>query len=110
MTKHIRRIATPLALTCALFAGACKNDRAANDTTLAADTSLNRALSMAGRDSAAQPQLTDTAAAAPAPAATPAPAKARPTTSGSTTRPRTSTSTPTPTKTTTASGNTVEKS
>jgi hypothetical protein len=109
MTKHIRRIATPLALTCALFAGACKNDRGSQDTTLAADSSLNRDLSMAGRDSAAQPQLTDTAAATPAPANTtttaPAPAKARPTTS----HPRTSTSSSTPTKTTTASGNTVEK-
>src|SRR5919107_4858730 len=109
MTNHFRRIAAPLALTCALFAGACKNDRAADDTTLAADSSLNRDLSLAGGDSAAQPQLTDTATPAPAPVATPAPAKARPTTSSN--RPRTSTRTPTPepTKRTTPTGNTEEK-
>jgi len=109
MSNYIRRIGTPLALSVALIAGACKNDRAADDTTLAADTTLNRDLAMAGRDTAAQPQLTDVPAAnTPTPAAS-TPAATRPRSSGSagTTTRRPATTPSTPTKT--ASGNTVAR-
>jgi hypothetical protein len=109
MTNYIRRIGTPLALSFALIAGACQNDRKDADTTLAADTTLNRDLALAGQDTAAQPQLTDVPAAnttTPAPAAT-RPATTRPRTSGTTTRRPAATTEPTKSKT--ASGNTVER-
>jgi hypothetical protein len=113
MSTYVRTFGAPLALTCALLAGACKPDNKNNDT-LAGDTSaLNRDLQMAGRDTTAQPTLNDV----PAPAATtPAPAPSRPTTSAprpttsrpSTSRPSTSGSSSRPSNTT-ASGNTVTR-
>jgi hypothetical protein len=112
MTNYIRRIGAPLALSFALIAGACQNDRKDADTTLAADTTLNRDLALAGQDTAAQPQLTDVPAATntPAPAAT-RPATTRPRSTGSSgTTARRPAATTEPTKSTTASGNTVERS
>jgi hypothetical protein len=101
MTQYIRRFAAPLALAAALVAGACQGDK---QDTLAEDTSaLGRDLALAGADSAAQPQLTDTLAAPPPEPAPTTPAATRPTTSrpsGTTSRPRT------PTTRTTPSGNT----
>jgi len=110
MTKYIRRFGTPLALSMALIAGACANDKkAGTDTALAQDTALNRDLQLAGADSSAQPQLTDVPATpAPAPKAEPttsAPATSRPATPKP--RPRPTTPTPKAEPTTTASGNTV---
>ncbi|MFL5577971.1 MAG: hypothetical protein ACJ79S_18610 [Gemmatimonadaceae bacterium] len=108
MSTYVRNLGAPLALTCALLAGACKSDNKNNDS-LAQDTSaLNRDLQMAGRDTTAQPTLNDVPApAAPAPAATrPATSAPRPTASRPTTsRPSTSTRP----SNTTASGNTVTK-
>lgn len=90
MTKFTRLIAPILA---ASFVAACGGDKTNADSALAADTTLNRDLALAGGDSAAQPSLTDTAA-------TPASK-----TASSTSRPATrSTATKAPTKT--ASGNT----
>jgi hypothetical protein len=115
MTKYIRRMGTPLALSVALLAGACQDNDTAEDTnaSLAQDTALNRDLELASRDTAAQPQLTDVPAATeevtPAPV-TPAPAAARP--APVRTRPRPAPARPAPeakTPTTTASGNTVER-
>lgn len=55
-TKYIRSFIPMLAL--AITAGACATKDKANDS-LALDTSLNRDLALANRDSAAQPQLKD---------------------------------------------------
>lgn len=107
MSKYILRarvlIAAPAAI--AIFAiGACSGTTKSDATSQ--DTTLNRDLQLANRDSAAQPQLTDVPAkATPAPAAAttnPRPSAATPTR----TAPRT-TQRPAPTRTTTASGNTV---
>jgi hypothetical protein len=102
MTKYIRRLASPLALTAALALGACTVKDNKSDSTLARDTALTRDLQLAGSDTAAQPQLTDV----PATPAAPAPATPRPSTPPRTTpRP-----TPAPPKSTpTKSGNTSTK-
>ena len=109
MSKYIRLVGAPLALSFALFAGACTTEK--KDDTLAQDTALNRDLNLANRDTAAQPALTDVPAPAPA---TPASAATTPRTttprtttpSRTTTTPRTTTPAPRPSNTT-ASGNTV---
>jgi hypothetical protein len=111
MTKYIHRLAAPLALTAALALGACTVKDNKSDSTLARDTALTRDLQLAGRDTAAQPQLSDVPAApaAPVPAA-PAPAAPRPSTTPRTTpRPTPAPAKSTPTTTTTKSGNTVTK-
>jgi hypothetical protein len=107
MAKYIGRLAAPLALGTALLLGACKTDSSKQDTSaLGHDSALNRDLALAGRDSAAQPQLKDVpnspATSAPAatktvPRTTTRPAASRPSTPAATT----------PTKT--ASGNTVTR-
>jgi len=109
MSKYIRRLGTPMALTVALAVGACsKGGDNADTSALAQDSTLNRDLQLATGDSSAQPQLKDVP-----PAAAPVPTPSTPT---STTRPRTPAPKPatprptTPAATTpprTASGNTV---
>ena len=115
MTKYIRRFRAPLALCAALAAAACTVKDNRSDSTLAADSALNRDLQLANQDTSLQPQLQDVPATpaqpAPAtstPASTPAsrPSTSRPTTT--TSRP-TTTKKPTPTTSTTASGNTVTR-
>ena len=106
MTKYIRRVGAPLALTLAFAVGACGKGGEKGDTTLAQDSALNRDLQLATGDSAAQPQLKDV----PPPAATPepAPTTTRPRTTP--TRPATRPTTPKPEPSSpprTASGNTV---
>lgn len=115
MTKYIGRFRAPLALCAALAAAACtvKDNNNKTDSTLAADSTLNRDLQLANQDTSLQPQLRDVPAtpAAPAPAAsTPrSTPTTRPSTSGrTTTTTRTTTTKPAPT-TTTASGNTVTR-
>ena len=112
MTKYIHRLAAPFVLVAALSFGACSSSDSKTDTSLAADTALNRDLALANRDSAAQPQLADVPATPavetpePAPRAT-APAPRPTTTRPATTRPRATTPAPAaPTSRTTASGNT----
>jgi hypothetical protein len=117
MTKYIRQLRAPLALCAVLAAASCTVKENKSDSTLARDTALNRDLQLAGRDTAAQPQLRDVPAT-PAAGATPAPAPAattpprtappatRPATSGRTTTPA---ARPAPAPTTTASGNTVTR-
>ncbi|HET9454529.1 MAG TPA: hypothetical protein VFO66_09625 [Gemmatimonadaceae bacterium] len=82
------------------FAAACGGGDNNADSALAADSTLNRDLALAGTDTAAQPSLTDVPAS---PAATP--------TSSGTKSPATKsgTSTKSSTTTKTASGNTVTK-
>lgn len=71
--RTLRSISAPLALTLALFAGACNRD--GDDAAMTQDTALNRDLELANRDTAV-PTLND----APAPTtAEPAPAASAPT-------------------------------
>jgi len=110
MVQYIPRLNASLALSLALFIGACAKTDNGNAS---ADSALNRDIQLAGGDSAAQPALTDIAASSttPAPSAT-APATSRPTTT--TTRPSTTTTRPStttrqPTTSVTSSGNTVTR-
>lgn len=113
MTKYIRRLRAPLALCAALAAAACTVKDNKSDTTLAADSALNRDLQLANQDTSLQPQLRDVPATPAATPAAPAPSSApvsRPSTTPRTTTPaRTTTTKPAPTTTTTASGNTVTR-
>lgn len=114
MSKYIPRWSVPLALSLALFTGACTDDKPSGDA-LAQDTALNRDLQMANQDSGAQPVLRDVAVGNE-----PAPVALAPAASGRTvvrTPPRPSTSRPAPSRPTTppsgtgttSSGNTVTR-
>ncbi|HXE61383.1 MAG TPA: glycine zipper 2TM domain-containing protein [Gemmatimonadaceae bacterium] len=119
MLRSVRFLA-PLALAAgvALSAGACNKDKG-NTAALAQDTTLNRDLQLANKDSAAQPQLKDVPApdstaatpAAPAPVASAPSSKpvehTRPHHRAPSSSPSTSASAPAPDSTTTASGNSV---
>ncbi|HTK48241.1 MAG TPA: hypothetical protein VL328_09715 [Gemmatimonadaceae bacterium] len=112
MTKYIRCHAAPFAIVAALSLAACTVSDSKSDTSLAKDTALNRDLQLAGRDTAAQPQLNDVPATPAQPEAeAPAPAPARSTPRPATSRPapKPATRPATPTTTTTASGNTVTR-
>ena len=104
-TKYIRSFIPVLAL--ALAAGACSTKDKTSDS-LAVDTSLNRDLALANRDSAAQPQLQDvpsgTANTSTRTGSSSSTGTARTTTkTTTTTRPKTTNTTPS----TTTSGNKV---
>lgn len=75
MSKYTGRLLMPI-LAAALLAG-CGGDNNNADSSLAADSSLNRDLALAGRDTAAQPSLTDIPAT-PTGAAKTTPATRRP--------------------------------
>jgi hypothetical protein len=106
MVQYIPRFSASLALSLALFAGACSKQ----DNTAAADSALNKDIQLANRDTSAQPALTDVPAGT---AANPAPSTTTTKTTTTTTRPPT-TRTPTtttrkPTTSVTSSGNTVTR-
>jgi hypothetical protein len=111
MVQYIPRFSASLALSLALFAGACSK----KDDTAAADSALNKDIQLANRDTSAQPALTDVPAGT---AANPAPSTTTTTTKTTTTttrKPTTTTRTPTtttrtPTTSVTSSGNTVTRS
>jgi hypothetical protein len=112
MAKYTRHVSAAAVLSAALMFAACdRGSSGGADSPLAQDTALNRDLLLAGRDTAAQPQLQDVPAesstvAAPARATTPA---RRPTTTAA--RPTTSAPVPrTPSAPVrTSSGNTVTR-
>lgn len=109
MVQYIPRLNASLALSLALFVGAC----AKTDSNASADSALNRDIQLAGGDSAAQPALTDVAASstAPAPSASARTTTSRPTTTTTrTTTTRPTTTTRQPTTSVTSSGNTVTRS
>ena len=101
MTKFTGRLIVPI--LAATFVAACGGDKRNADSALATDTTLNRDLALAGRDSTAQPALTDTA---PTPASKAAPTKSTATKSTGTKSTATKAKAPAPTPTKTASGNT----
>jgi hypothetical protein len=108
MVQYIPRFSASLALSLALFAGACSK----KDDTAAADSALNKDIQLANRDTSAQPALTDVPAGT---AANTAPSTTAPSTTTTTKTTTTTTRTPTTTKRTpttsvTSSGNTVTRS
>jgi hypothetical protein len=109
MLQYIPRLNASLALSLALFAGACSVKK---DNTATADSALNKDIQLANGDSTAQPALTDVPAGSttnPAPTAT-SKTTAPKTTSRTTTTTRTPTTTKrTPTTSVTSSGNTVTR-
>jgi hypothetical protein len=102
MVQYIPRFSASLALSLALFAGACSK----KDDTAAADSALNKDIQLANRDTSAQPALTDVPAGT---AANPAPTTTTTKTTTTTTRTPTTT-TRKPTTSVTSSGNTVTRS
>ncbi|HMH26215.1 MAG TPA: hypothetical protein VK542_06515 [Gemmatimonadaceae bacterium] len=102
MVQYIPRFSASLALSLALFAGACSK----KDDTAAADSALNKDIQLANRDTSAQPALTDVPAGT---AANPAPSTTTTKTTTTTTRTPTTTKR-TPTTSVTSSGNTVTRS
>ena len=108
MTKYTGRFSVPIAATALVFLAACGGDKNKADTALAADTTLNRDLSLAGRDTAAQPALTDVPAAPAGGGATKSTTSTPTKTATKTTPTKTTTKTAT-TATKTKSGNTVTK-
>jgi hypothetical protein len=114
MSKYIRRLGASALVAAATLAACSKSDNKVDSTALKSDSTLNRDLALANRDTAAQPQLADvpTTPAASAPKAQPRvsspPARVnRPAQSGRTTRPADRPAPSNPAPTTTASGNTV---
>lgn len=107
MVQYIPRLSASLALSLALFAGACSK----KDDTAAADSALNKDIQLANGDTSARPALTDVPAGT---ATNPAPSTTTTKTTTTTTRkPTTTTRTPTtrtPTTSVTSSGNTVTRS
>ena len=112
MSKYTRHLGASLMLVGLTLLGACGGGEKKSDSTaaLGADTTLNRDLALAGKDTTAQPQLKDvptTAPSANAPAASNAPTTRTPArTQPRTTQPRTTTPKTEPTSRTTPSGNT----
>ena len=96
MTNYIRRFRAPLALCAALAAAACTVKENKSDSTLAADSALNRDLQLANQDTSLQPQLQDVPAtpAQPAPAASTPERSSQGTTAPSADAPTTSASPP----------------
>lgn len=102
MLKYTRRLGAPIALATVALLGACRSDaKKADSTALGADSTLNRDLALANRDTTAQPQLRDVPGAA---ATAPKPSTPKP--SRPATKPSAPASKPSA-PATTASGNTV---
>jgi hypothetical protein len=101
MAQYIPRFSASLALSLALFAGACSK----KDDTAAADSALNKDIQLANRDTSAQPALTDV----PAGTAANAPSTTTTTKTTTTTTKKPTTTTRTPTTSVTSSGNTVTR-
>ena len=73
MTHYIRTLGTSLALSAAFVLASCSTADKKPDSSLARDSSLNRDLQLAGKDTMVQPQLKDvpaTPASGAAPLAT----------------------------------------
>jgi hypothetical protein len=102
MVQYIPRFSASLALSLALFAGACSK----KDDTAAADSALNKDIQLANRDTSAQPALTDVPAGT---AANPAPSTTTKTKTTTTTTRTPTTTKRTPTTSVTSSGNTVTR-
>jgi len=119
MLKYIRQVGVPITLAAFALFSACRSDakKGPDSLALGTDSTLNRDLAMAGRDTTVQPQLKDipsTTPAAPAPSAperrTTTPARTREHTTprnAPRSEPRSAPPTQSSQPTTTANGNTV---
>jgi hypothetical protein len=108
MAKYGRHFGVAAALSAALLSAACERGGGGADSPLAQDSALNRDLLLAGRDTAAQPQLQDV----PADTSAPETAVPRATSTRRNTAPagRSASRTPTPSRPVrTATGNTVTR-
>src|SRR5437763_12799354 len=94
------RFSMPIVVGTALVLASCGGEKNKSDSALGADSTLNRDLALAGKDTAAQPQLTDVPAT---------PAGGNATTTKRTTARTTTRTTTTKAPTKTASGNTITK-
>ena len=113
MAKYTRHLGAAAVLSAALMLAACdRGSSGGADSPLAQDTALNRDLLLAGRDTAAQPQLQDVPADTAA-TAVPAPRTTTPTRRPATPAARPAARTPAPrtpsTPVRTSSGNTVTR-
>jgi hypothetical protein len=110
MAKYTRHLSAAAVLSSALMFAACDGGGGRTDSALAQDSALNRDLLLAGRDTAAQPQLQDVPADTNSAPATRATTPARRTSIGAA-RPASRTPTPAPPSTPvrTSSGNTVTR-
>jgi hypothetical protein len=112
MLKYTRHLGAPIVFASVVLLGACSSDakKGPDSTALGADTTLNRDLALAGRDTTAQPQLKDvpptSGAKAPARSAPRTPSRPTPRAPANNT-PAPRPNPPVPTTTTTSSGNTV---
>ena len=112
MSKYIRHLGAPTLVIALAALAACHSDAKRSDSTaLGTDTTLNRDLALAGRDTTTQPQLKDVPANAPpkepeASRSEPA-RRSRPVPRDRTPEPRPTTTRSLPSTTTTPSGNTV---
>lgn len=117
MSKYIRHFGTPMLIAAFAVFAACRSDakKGPDSTALGTDSTLNKDLALAGRDTTAQPALKDVPAAAPEAPASSIPKKRAPerTTPRPPSRPaNTPVATPAataPATTTTSSGNVVTK-
>lgn len=105
MLKYTRHLGAPFFFATVIFIGACSSDakKGPDSTALGADTTLNRDLALAGRDTGAQPQLKDVPPATAAPKTSTRATPRAPVHTAPARRP----TPPVPTTTTTSSGNTV---
>ncbi len=101
MVQYIPRFSASLALSLALFAGACSK----KDDTAAADSALNKDIQLANGDTSARPALTDV----PAGTAANTPGTTTTTKTTTTTTKKPTNTTRTPTTSVTSSGNTVTR-
>jgi len=105
MLKYTRRLGPSLLVAAALL-GACSSESKKGPDSLGADSTLNRDLAMANRDSTAQPALKDVPASQPAAPERSAPERSTPKSTAKSAPKSTPKASP-PAPVTTASGNTV---
>src|SRR5436305_12173629 len=77
MSKYSRRVGAPIVIAAFAFVAACRSDakKGPDSSALGSDSTLNRDLALAGRDTTAQPQLKDVPAATAGAPAVESPAK-----------------------------------
>src|SRR5678815_6108833 len=107
MSKYTRRIGAPIVMAALTAFAACRSDakKGPDSLALGADSTLNRDLALAGRDTTAQPQLKDVPPGTAAPKTPSRPAPRSPARPAPRNPPASTPRQNTPTTTTTSSGN-----
>src|SRR5678816_4793962 len=101
MLKYTRHLGAPFVFATVILLGACSSDakKGPDSLALGADSTLNRDLALAGRDTTAQPQLKDVPPGTAAPKTPSRPAPRSPARPPAATTPRPNPKTPTTTTT-----------